>query len=122
MNGLIAAAKTFAGPNEPNNFPITYNGQRGGGGLKRDSSRATSKGSIQRCQTRPGLENVSGLPRIGRRAETDNVGLQLLTIPTGAGTFCRTAHSMPTMPTHITPSSVTVAVMWAIKCGPPIPR
>jgi hypothetical protein len=96
VSGLIAAARTLAeagallsieGPNEPNNFPITYAGQRGGGTsgswlavakLQRDLYRAVKSDPVLRHY--PVFDVSEG------GAENDNVGLQFLTIPAGAGT------------------------------------
>jgi hypothetical protein len=94
--GLIAAAKILAkadallsieGPNEPNNFPITYAGQNGGG---TDSWVAVA--NLQRDL----YSAVKGDPELKRYpvfhvseggAETDNVGLQFLKIPERAKTL-----------------------------------
>jgi hypothetical protein len=116
VSGLIAAAKTLAragallsieGPNEPNNFPITYNGQQGGGttvnwlpgwapGWLLDwlPVRVTW---IPVAQVQKDLYSaVKNDPELSRYpvfhvseggAETDNVGLQFLTIPAEAGTL-----------------------------------
>ena len=93
LTGIIAAAKTLAaagallsleGCNEPNNFPITYNGQMGGGSgtwvpvaqYQRDLFSAV-KGDATL-----GAYPVFSASEDG--AETDNVGLQFLTIPAGS--------------------------------------
>jgi hypothetical protein len=95
--GLIAAARTLAtagallsieGPNEPNNFPISYNGKQGGGTtlswlpvaeLQRDIYSAVKND--------PDLRKYPVLHVSEGGAETDNVGLQFLTIPAGAETL-----------------------------------
>jgi hypothetical protein len=85
----IAAAGAllaFEGPNEPNNWGITYEGKAGGRGeswvavakLQRDLYRAV-KGD-------PALKTYPVWSISEGGAETDNVGLQFLTIPPGAGT------------------------------------
>jgi hypothetical protein len=116
VSGLTAAAKTLAragallaieGPNEPNNFPITYKGRRGGGttrywlpGWTPDWVLAwlpTETTWIPVAELQRDLYSaVKNDPELSRYpvfhvseggAETDNVGLQFLTIPAGAGTL-----------------------------------
>ena len=83
---LAAADALLAleGPNEPNNWGVTYAGQAGGGHtpswlavakLQRDLYTAVKSDPV--LKTYP----VWSLSENG--AETDNVGLQFLTIPTG---------------------------------------
>jgi hypothetical protein len=97
VRGLISTARILAeagallsveGPNEPNNFPITYNGRQGGGTssswspvaeLQRDLYSAVKKDPI--------LKNYPVFHVSEAGAEPDNVGLQFLTIPAGAGTL-----------------------------------
>ena len=96
VRALIYAAKTLAaadallsieGPNEPNNFSITYNGQRGGGTsswvpvaqLQRDLYSAVKRDPV--WKEYPVFQASEG------GAETDNVGLQFLTIARGAATL-----------------------------------
>jgi hypothetical protein len=97
VRSSLAAAKTLAkadallaieGPNEPNNFPITYNGKQGGG-------RNASWVPIAQLQ-KDLYSAVKGDPELNLYpvfhvseggAETDNVGLQYLTIPDGAHTL-----------------------------------
>jgi len=92
--GLLAAGKQLAaagallsleGPNEPNNFPITYNGQMGGG-----TGTWVPVAQAQRDL----YAGVKGDATLGKvpvfsvsedGAETDDVGLQFLVIPTGSG-------------------------------------
>jgi hypothetical protein len=95
--GLTVAADTLAqagallaieGPNEPNNFPVTYNGQQGGGA-------AQSWDAVARLQTdlysavkgNPDLQAYPVFHVSEGGAETQNLGLQFLTIPAGAGTL-----------------------------------
>lgn len=95
--GLVAAAKTLAragallsveGPNEPNNFLITHNGKRGGGTtgswlpvaeFQRELYSAVK--SDQELKGYPVFHVSEG------GAETENVGLQFLSIPAGATTL-----------------------------------
>jgi hypothetical protein len=80
------ALLAFEGPNEPNNWGITYQGQSGGraqswvpvANLQRDLYQAVKNDPILRKYP------VWSISECG--AETDNVGLQFLTIPEGAGT------------------------------------
>src|ERR1019366_1358008 len=94
VTGLLAAAKQLAaagallsleGANEPNNFPITYNGQMGGGAgtwvpvaqAQRDIY-AGVKGDATLAKYPVFSVSEDG-------AETDDVGLQFLVIPAGSG-------------------------------------
>jgi hypothetical protein len=95
--GLIAAAKNLAafgallsieGPNEPNNFPVVYQGRKGGGAslqswtpvaeLQRDIYAAVKSDADLR------LYPVFHVSEGG--AEMQNVGLQFLRIPNGSNT------------------------------------
>jgi len=87
---LAAADALLAveGPNEPNNFPITYKGQKGGGPigpwlpvaeLQRDLYAAVKQDPLL---ARTPVFHVSE-----GGAETENVGLQFLTIPPDARTL-----------------------------------
>ena len=77
----------FEGNNEPNNWGVRYAGRRGGGTntwlpvaqLQRDLYRAVKNDPLLKAYP------VWSPSEIG--AETDNVGLQFLTIPAGAGTL-----------------------------------
>lgn len=86
---LAAAGALLAieGNNEPNNWPITYRGQTGGGTnswlpvawLQRDLFQAVKADPVLRAYP------VWTVSEPG--AQTDNAGLQFLTIPPGAGTL-----------------------------------
>ena len=86
---LAAAGALIAleGNNEPNNWGVTYEGQRGGrtnswlpvAKLQRDLYRAV--------KSDPVLKDYPVWSLSENGAETDNVGLQFLTIPSGAGTL-----------------------------------
>ena len=95
LPGLLAAGHalaaaggllSFEGANEPNNFPITYNGQTGGGSgswipvAKFQRDIYTSVKSDAALKAYPVFHVSEG------GAEVDNVGMQWLTIPDGAGT------------------------------------
>ena len=82
------ALLAFEGNNEPNNWGVTYQGERGGG-------RAPSWLAVAKLQ-RDLYQAVKGDPVLKTYpvwsiteggAELDNVGLQFLTIPEGAGTL-----------------------------------
>lgn len=82
-NALLA----FEGPNEPNNWPVTYGGKQGGGNgswlplarLQRDLYRSVKNDAL--------LSNIPVWSISENGAQTDNAGLQFLTIPDGAGTL-----------------------------------
>jgi hypothetical protein len=93
---LIATAKKLAeagallaieGNNEPNNWGITYQGENGGGGgswmavakLQRDLYRAV--------KSDPALAKYPVWTISEPGAQQDNVGLQFLALPPGAGTL-----------------------------------
>ena len=79
------ALLAFEGPNEPNNWAITYDGAQGGGKyswmpvalFQRDLYRAVKANALLRKYP------VWSITEGG--AEATNVGLQFLTIPSGAG-------------------------------------
>jgi hypothetical protein len=92
LNGArrLAAAGallSIEGPNEPNNWSVTYQGKKGGGNstwmpvakLQRDLYKVVKNDPV--LKTYP----VWSLTENG--AETDNVGLQFLEIPEGATTL-----------------------------------
>jgi len=97
LKKLLATAKpvagagallAFEGNNEPNNWGVTYQGEKGGGGapswlpvakLQRDLYEAVKANPV--LKTYPVWSVSEG------GAEVDNVGLQFLTIPKGAGTL-----------------------------------
>ncbi len=79
------ALLSFEGPNEPNTWPITYHGKVGGGSgdwtpvaqYQRDLYAGVKKDPVLKVY--PVFHVSEG------GAEVDNVGMQWLTIPTGAG-------------------------------------
>lgn len=97
LEGLLSAARSLAeahallaleGPNEPNNFAITYDGQRGGGPggswipiarFQKALYAAVKDDKVLRQYP------VFGPSEVG--AEIDNVGLQFLTVPAGVDTL-----------------------------------
>ena len=85
------ALLAFEGNNEPNNWGVTYQGEKGGG-------EAPSWMAVAKLQ-RDLYAAVKGDPLLKKYpvwsvtengAERDNVGLQFLTIPSGAGTLMPT--------------------------------
>ena len=75
------------GPNEPNNFGgLTYKGVKGGGELTWMPVAEFQRDLYARVKADPALKNypVYGVSEVG--AQTDNCGLQFLTIPEGAAT------------------------------------
>ncbi len=79
------ALLAFEGPNEPNNWGFTYDGQAGG----RDKSwmpvAKLQSDLYQAVKRDPVLKNYPVWSISEGGAETDNVGLQFLTIPNNAG-------------------------------------
>jgi hypothetical protein len=79
------ALLAFEGPNEPNNWGLTYQGQAGGknltwlpiANLQRDLCKAVKGDAVLKRYP------VWSISENG--AETDNVGLQFLTVPPGTG-------------------------------------
>jgi hypothetical protein len=100
LKGLIASADVLAkagallaveGPNEPNNFPIHYNGQVGGGfGHSWYAVAAFQAALYGATKDDPLLAQypVFGVSETG--AETDDVGLQYRTVPASDGTIFAT--------------------------------
>ncbi len=82
------ALLAFEGNNEPNNWGVTYQGEKGGG--REPSWLAVAK--LQRdlyeaVKSDPVLKKYPVWSISENGAERDNVGLQFLTIPAGAGTL-----------------------------------
>ena len=79
------ALLAFEGPNEPNNWGITYQGQTGGKNLTWLPVAHLQRDLYKAVKGDAALKNypVWGISENG--AETDNVGLQFLTVPSGAG-------------------------------------
>jgi hypothetical protein len=81
------ALLAFEGPNEPNNWGITYKGESGGRDKSWGPVANLQRDMYQAVKSDPTLAKypVWGISENG--AETDNVGLQFLTVPTGAKTL-----------------------------------
>jgi hypothetical protein len=85
----IAAAGAllaFEGPNEPNNWGITYQGRAGGRNLSWEPVAMLQRDLYQAVKNDPVLKPYPVWSISEGGAETDNVGLQFLTIPKGADT------------------------------------
>jgi len=97
VEGLVSVAKALSkagalmaieGPNEPNNFLLTYKGNEGGG----TSGSWLPVAEVQRdlynaVKSDPELKDYPVFHVSEGGAETENVGLQFLTIPPGANTL-----------------------------------
>ncbi len=82
------ALLAFEGNNEPNNWGVTYQGEKGGG--RAPSWLAVAKLQRDLCdavKSDPVLKKYPVWSISENGAERDNVGLQFLTIPAGAGTL-----------------------------------
>jgi hypothetical protein len=97
LEGLLSAGRTLAeadallaleGPNEPNNFPITYEGERGGGpdGSWMPIARF-QKALYAAAKSDKVLRQYPIFGPSETGAETDNVGLQFLIVPATADTL-----------------------------------
>lgn len=95
LDKTLASAKELAdsgalmaieGPNEPNNFPIMYNGRTGGGNGSWAPVAELQRDLYRLVKLDPKLQGfpVFSVSEVG--AEIDNVGLQFLTIPANART------------------------------------
>jgi hypothetical protein len=80
------ALLAFEGPNEPNNWGITYQGEPGGRNKSWVPVAKLQAALYQAVKSDPALKSYPVWSITEGGAETDNVGLQFLTIPEGAGT------------------------------------
>src|SRR4051812_5853640 len=80
------ALLAFEGPNEPNNWGITYENETGGGNKSWLPVAKLQAALYQAVKSDPALKHYPVWSISEGGAETDNVGLQFLTIPEGAGT------------------------------------
>lgn len=81
------ALLAFEGPNEPNNWGIHYQGQAGGRNQTWMPVAKLQSDLYQAVKTDPLLKPYPVWSISEGGAESDNVGLQFLTIPKGAGTL-----------------------------------
>ena len=81
------ALVAIEGPNEPNNWAITYKGESGGGSKSWKAVAALQQDVYFAVKSDPILKTVPvwGPSEVG--AMVDNVGLQFLVVPQGAGTL-----------------------------------
>lgn len=96
LHHLIPAAQTLAksgilmaieGPNEPNNWPITYKGEKGGGKGSWKAVAEFQRDLYKTVKSDPILKDYPVFHISESGAQTDNMGLQFLTIPENAGTL-----------------------------------
>jgi hypothetical protein len=80
------ALLAFEGPNEPNNWGITYGGQVGGRNLTWVPVANLQRDLYRAVKSDPALKKYPVWSISENGAETENVGLQFLAIPHGAGT------------------------------------
>jgi hypothetical protein len=83
----VGALLAFEGPNEPNNWGIAYQGQVGGRKGTWMPVALLQSGLYQAVKNDPALKDYPVWSISEAGAETDNVGLQFLTIPPGAQTL-----------------------------------
>ena len=78
------ALLAFEGPNEPNNWGVNYQGEKGGGGAPSWLAVARLQRDLYRAvKSDPVLKKYPVWSISENGAEADNVGLQFLTVPTG---------------------------------------
>lgn len=80
------ALLAFEGPNEPNNWSIEYKGEEGGRNKSWVAVANLQRDLYEAAKADPVLKKYPVWSISEGGAETDNVGLQFLTIPEGAGT------------------------------------
>jgi hypothetical protein len=81
------ALLAFGGLNEPNNWGITYQGEEGGRAKSWLPVARIQRDLYQKVKSDPILKKYPVFSLSEPGAQTDNVGLQFLTIPKGAGTL-----------------------------------
>lgn len=79
------ALLAFEGPNEPNNFTMTYKGQTGGGSGSWVPIAQFQQALYRAVKSDPDLRQYPVFAVSEAGGESDNVGLQFLTIPAGGG-------------------------------------
>lgn len=83
-NGALLA---FEGNNEPNNWGVTYQGEKGGGRGSWLPVARLQRDLYSAVRNSPELRDYPVWTISEPGAQTDNVGLQFLQIPAGAGTL-----------------------------------
>ncbi len=96
------ALMAFEGPNEANNFPITYNGQTGGDAKSWAAVAQFQQALYAAVESDSDLRGYPVFAPSEAGGETDNVGLQYLIIPNGAGQPSPMEQNTPIMPTLTT--------------------
>lgn len=81
------ALLAFEGNNEPNNWGVTYQGEKGGGGGSWMAVAKLQRDMYEAVRSDPLLAKYPVWSISEPGAQTDNVGLQFLTIPPGAETL-----------------------------------
>ena len=81
------ALLAFEGNNEPNNWGVTYQGEEGGGSGSWMAVAKLQRDLYQAVKSDPELAQYPVWSISEPGAQTDNVGLQFLEIPPGAGTL-----------------------------------
>lgn len=82
------ALLAFEGNNEPNNWPVEYQGEKGGGrGYSWMAVAKLQRDLYHAVKTDPALAKYPVWSISEPGAQNDNVGLQFLVIPQGAGTL-----------------------------------
>lgn len=81
------ALLALEGANEPNNWTVTYKGEKGGGQLSWVPVAELHRDLYRAVKTDPVLEKYPVWATTETGAQTDNTGLQFLTIPEGAETL-----------------------------------
>jgi len=92
LNGARQLAKAGAllsieGPNEPNNWGVTYQGERGGSNGSWMAVAKLQRDLYSAVKNDPALKHYPVWMPSETGAQTDNTGLQFLTIPKGANTL-----------------------------------
>lgn len=86
----VGALLALEGANEPNNWTITYKGKNGGGQLSWVPVAELHRDLYRAVKTDPILKEYPVWATTETGAQTDNAGLQFLTIPNGAETLLPT--------------------------------
>lgn len=81
------ALLAFEGNNEPNNWPVTYRGEKGGGRFSWLPVAKLHADLYRAVKADPLLKSYPVWSVSEPGAQTDNAGLQFLEIPKGAGTL-----------------------------------
>jgi hypothetical protein len=83
----VGALVAIEGSNEPNNWPLNYQGEKGGKDLSWVAVAKLHRDLYSAVKSDNLLKNYPVWALCENGAQTDNVGLQFLEIPKGAGTL-----------------------------------